>query len=157
MWLCVQDGILEMASLLPTWVPTSGVLILAPHGVLSQQSRLLDQKGSGPSSDHSRWRQLPLQPHPSSNPVLHLTLQGLSSSCFFFLECSQQIPGLPPGPFSKRPLYTPCGTVCHCLFSLLFHIECRSFPLSQPHTSILDHRKSKRISEKNLLLLHWLR
>ena len=62
----------------------------------------------------------------------------------------------PPRPFFQRPLYTPCRTVCHYLFSLLFHIECRSFPPSRPHTSILDHRKSKRISEKHLLLLYWL-
>jgi len=62
----------------------------------------------------------------------------------------------PPRPFFQRPLYTPCRTVCHYLFSLLFHIECSSFPLSRPHISILDHRKSKRISEKHLLLFHLL-
>ena len=44
--------------------------------------------------------------------------QGLSSSCFFFLECSQQTPGPPSGLFSEASLHTLPN--CLSLSSLCF-------------------------------------
>ena len=45
------------------WGPHS----CSPWGPLSTEPTL-DQEGSRPSSDYFQWRQLPLQPHPSSKP-----------------------------------------------------------------------------------------
>ena len=106
----------------PTWAPTSGALPLAPHGVPSQQGTSEPRKTRVLLQGSPSRCQLALQPHPQP-ATLHtpvLLPQGLCSSCFFFLECSQQTcptqrpisPGFPSGPFSQRsPIYTLRETV----------------------------------------------